>query len=105
MGKTILDIQGLRKTYGQHEVLKGVDCTMEEGEVISIIGSSGSGKTTMLRCINMLEGFQGARSASMARRSAITPTAAPAAARARRRLPASAHSLAWPSSNSISFRT
>ncbi|OED01084.1 MULTISPECIES: amino acid ABC transporter ATP-binding protein [unclassified Rhizobium] len=61
MGKTILDIQGLRKTYGQHEVLKGVDCTMEEGEVISIIGSSGSGKTTMLRCINMLEGFQGGK--------------------------------------------
>ncbi len=58
MGKTILDIQGLRKTYGQHEVLKGVDCTVEEGEVISIIGSSGSGKTTMLRCINMLEEFQ-----------------------------------------------
>ncbi|MCZ3376748.1 amino acid ABC transporter ATP-binding protein (PAAT family) [Rhizobium sp. ERR 922] len=61
MGKTILDIQGLRKTYGQHEVLKGVDCTVEEGEVISIIGSSGSGKTTMLRCINMLEEFQGGK--------------------------------------------
>ncbi len=59
MAKTILDIQGLRKTYGIHEVLKGVDCTVEEGEVISIIGSSGSGKTTLLRCINMLEEFQG----------------------------------------------
>ena len=61
MGKIILDIQGLRKTYGQHEVLKGVDCTVQEGEVISIIGSSGSGKTTMLRCINMLEEFQGGK--------------------------------------------
>ncbi|WP_349959111.1 amino acid ABC transporter ATP-binding protein [Rhizobium sp. ZPR3] len=61
MGKTILDIQGLRKTYGQNEVLKGVDCTVQEGEVISIIGSSGSGKTTMLRCINMLEEFQGGK--------------------------------------------
>ncbi|MBY2911289.1 amino acid ABC transporter ATP-binding protein [Rhizobium leguminosarum] len=59
MAKTILDIQGLRKTYGIHEVLKGVDCAVEEGEVISIIGSSGSGKTTLLRCINMLEEFQG----------------------------------------------
>jgi polar amino acid transport system ATP-binding protein len=59
VAKTILDIKGLRKTYGQHEVLKGVDCAVEEGEVISIIGSSGSGKTTMLRCINMLEEFQG----------------------------------------------
>jgi len=58
MAKTILDIKGLRKTYGIHEVLKGVDCAVEEGEVISIIGSSGSGKTTLLRCINMLEEFQ-----------------------------------------------
>ncbi|XUM51630.1 amino acid ABC transporter ATP-binding protein (plasmid) [Rhizobium sp. YTU87027] len=55
----MLEIKGLRKTYGQHEVLKGVDCSVEEGEVISIIGSSGSGKTTMLRCVNMLEEFQG----------------------------------------------
>ncbi|QKK32763.1 amino acid ABC transporter ATP-binding protein (plasmid) [Rhizobium indicum] len=61
MAKTILDIQGLRKTYGIHEVLKGVDCAVQEGEVISIIGSSGSGKTTLLRCINMLEEFQGGR--------------------------------------------
>ena len=59
MAKTILDIKGLRKTYGQNEVLKSVDCAVEEGEVISIIGSSGSGKTTLLRCINMLEEFQG----------------------------------------------
>ena len=61
MAKTILDIKGLRKTYGIHEVLKGVDCAVQEGEVISIIGSSGSGKTTLLRCINMLEEFQGGR--------------------------------------------
>ncbi len=59
MARTILEIKGLRKTYGQNEVLKGVDCTVAEGEVISIIGSSGSGKTTMLRCVNMLEDFQG----------------------------------------------
>ena len=59
MSKVLLEIQGLRKQYGPLEVLKGVDCTMREGEVISIIGSSGSGKTTMLRCINMLEEFQG----------------------------------------------
>ncbi|PCK81767.1 amino acid ABC transporter ATP-binding protein [Rhizobium sophoriradicis] len=59
MAKTILDIKGLRKTYGIHEVLKGVDCAVREGEVISIIGSSGSGKTTLLRCVNMLEEFQG----------------------------------------------
>ncbi|PZQ83815.1 MAG: ATP-binding protein [Ancylobacter novellus] len=61
MTKPLLEIQGLRKQYGAVEVLKGVDCTMQQGEVISIIGSSGSGKTTMLRCINMLEEFQGGR--------------------------------------------
>jgi polar amino acid transport system ATP-binding protein len=55
----MLEIKSLRKSYGHHEVLKGVDCSVEEGEVISIIGSSGSGKTTLLRCINMLEEFQG----------------------------------------------
>lgn len=59
MANTILDIKGLRKSYGSNEVLKGVDCAVAEGEVISIIGSSGSGKTTMLRCINMLEEFEG----------------------------------------------
>ncbi|MTH63048.1 amino acid ABC transporter ATP-binding protein [Paracoccus shanxieyensis] len=59
MVRTILEIDKLRKTYGTNEVLKGVDCAVHEGEVISIIGSSGSGKTTMLRCINMLEEFQG----------------------------------------------
>ena len=42
MSKVLLEIQGLRKQYGPLEVLKGVDCTMREGEVISIIGSSGS---------------------------------------------------------------
>ena len=59
MTTTILEIAGLRKAYGAVEVLKGVDSIVKEGEVISIIGSSGSGKTTMLRCINMLEEFQG----------------------------------------------
>lgn len=58
MAKTLLEIAGLRKTYGPVEVLKGIDCAVHEGEVIAIIGSSGSGKTTLLRCINMLEDFQ-----------------------------------------------
>jgi polar amino acid transport system ATP-binding protein len=53
----LLEISDLHKHYGGVEVLKGVDCAMQAGEVISIIGSSGSGKTTMLRCINMLEEF------------------------------------------------
>ena len=59
MSDCLLEISGLRKFFGPVEVLKGVDFSMREGEVVSIIGSSGSGKTTMLRCINMLEEFQG----------------------------------------------
>ena len=61
MSNILLEIEGLHKRYGDLEVLKGVNCAMRQGEVISIIGSSGSGKTTMLRCINMLEEFQGGR--------------------------------------------
>ena len=50
-----LEIRGLRKSFGNHEVLKGVDLSMKKGEILSIIGSSGSGKTTLLRCLNFLE--------------------------------------------------
>ncbi len=52
---SILKIDNLTKNFGKVEVLKGVNFSMEEGEVISIIGASGSGKTTLLRCINFLE--------------------------------------------------
>jgi arginine/ornithine transport system ATP-binding protein len=50
-----LEIQDLHKSYGSHEVLKGVSLEAKAGDVISIIGSSGSGKSTFLRCINLLE--------------------------------------------------
>ena len=54
----IVDIAGLRKSYGSHAVLKGIDLQVAKGEVIAIIGKSGSGKSTLLRCINGLEDFQ-----------------------------------------------
>ncbi|MGX5218836.1 ABC transporter ATP-binding protein [Pseudomonas segetis] len=50
-----LEVQDLHKRYGSHKVLKGVSLAAKAGDVISIIGSSGSGKSTFLRCINMLE--------------------------------------------------
>ena len=50
-----LDIKNFNKKFGNVEVLKGINLSMEKGEVVSIIGSSGSGKTTLLRCINFLE--------------------------------------------------
>ena len=50
-----LEIKNLYKSFGNTEVLKGIDLDIEKGEVVSIIGSSGSGKTTLLRCINFLE--------------------------------------------------
>ncbi|MFM2240384.1 MAG: hypothetical protein RJA69_1758 [Pseudomonadota bacterium] len=53
-----VDIQGLRKSYGAQEVLKGIDLQIKPGEVMAIIGKSGSGKSTLLRCINGLEPFQ-----------------------------------------------
>ncbi|PIL75193.1 ATP-binding cassette domain-containing protein, partial [Acinetobacter baumannii] len=50
-----LVIRDLHKTFGDHEVLKGISLDANAGDVISIIGSSGSGKSTLLRCINFLE--------------------------------------------------
>ena len=50
-----LTVEDLYKRYGEHEVLKGVSLSAEAGDVISIIGASGSGKSTFLRCINFLE--------------------------------------------------
>ena len=54
-GAPLLRIGGLSKAFGTHEVLKGISLDVRAGEVIAIIGASGSGKSTFLRCINMLE--------------------------------------------------
>jgi len=50
-----LQVMDMRKCFGNNEVLKGIDLTAQTGDVISIVGSSGSGKSTFLRCINLLE--------------------------------------------------
>ena len=51
----LLEVKNLRKSFGDFEVLKGVSFTLDGGEVLSIIGASGGGKTTLLRCLNFLE--------------------------------------------------
>ena len=50
-----LALRGVRKRFGQNQVLGGVDLTVEDGEMVCLIGASGSGKSTLLRCINLLE--------------------------------------------------
>ena len=51
----ILEVKNLKKSFGELEVLKGIDFSVEKGDVMAVIGSSGNGKTTLLRCINFLE--------------------------------------------------
>ncbi|CUH67720.1 Octopine permease ATP-binding protein P [Thalassovita gelatinovora] len=54
----VIEIRGLHKAYGSLEVIKGVDIVARKGDVVSLIGSSGSGKSTILRCANLLEDSQ-----------------------------------------------
>ncbi|MDQ3128950.1 MAG: ATP-binding cassette domain-containing protein, partial [Chloroflexota bacterium] len=56
-----LRIEGLHKSFGDLEVLKGIDLTVADHEVVCLIGSSGSGKSTLLRCINLLEPIDAGR--------------------------------------------
>ncbi|WP_413600960.1 amino acid ABC transporter ATP-binding protein [Curtobacterium sp. Curtsp57] len=53
----VLELQGLRKSFGDQEVLRGIDLTVDRHEVICVIGASGSGKSTLLRTVNLLEGI------------------------------------------------
>jgi polar amino acid transport system ATP-binding protein len=54
----LLTIKGLTKSFGKHQILRGVDLDIATGDVVSIIGASGSGKTTLLRCVDLLEEFE-----------------------------------------------
>ena len=58
---SILELIHLEKKFGQNTVLRDVNLSVSKGDVISVIGSSGSGKSTMLRCINLLEEPTGGR--------------------------------------------
>jgi polar amino acid transport system ATP-binding protein len=50
-----VELHGVRKSFGEHEVLRGIDLAVEEHAVVCLIGASGSGKSTLLRCVNLLE--------------------------------------------------
>ena len=51
----MIDVTNLRKNFGDVEVLKGIDITINKGDIVAIIGASGSGKSTFLRCLNCME--------------------------------------------------
>ena len=53
--EALIRIEGLTKSFGTTDVLKGVNLTINKGEVVAVIGSSGGGKSTLLRCMNLLE--------------------------------------------------
>ncbi len=55
MAEKVIELKHLQKSFGDHKVLKDINLGVEKGEVLSVIGASGSGKSTMLRCINLLE--------------------------------------------------
>lgn len=57
--KVKVSVTGLKKSFGENEVLKGIDIEIHEGEVVCVIGPSGSGKSTFLRCLNKLEDITG----------------------------------------------
>ena len=51
----IIRAEGIKKSFGSQQVLRGIDFSVDQGEAVCLIGPSGSGKSTLLRCINMLE--------------------------------------------------
>ncbi len=56
-----LKLEGVRKSFGDHEVLRGIDLELDDHEVVCLIGASGSGKSTLLRCVNLLEPLDSGR--------------------------------------------
>lgn len=54
-GEPVIEVKGLQKSFGELQVLKGIDTVINKGDVVFVIGPSGSGKSTFLRCLNLLE--------------------------------------------------
>ncbi|HET7745525.1 MAG TPA: amino acid ABC transporter ATP-binding protein [Gaiellaceae bacterium] len=61
MSRPVLEVEGLHKSFGKLEVLRGIDLALAEHEAVCLIGASGSGKSTLLRCINLLEPIDAGR--------------------------------------------
>jgi polar amino acid transport system ATP-binding protein len=61
LGAEVLRIEGLHKSFGKLEVLRGIDLSVAEHEVVCLIGASGSGKSTLLRCVNLIEPIDAGR--------------------------------------------
>ncbi|TAM99172.1 MAG: amino acid ABC transporter ATP-binding protein, partial [Rhizobiaceae bacterium] len=54
----MITFEDVHKSFGDHEILKGIDAKIGKGQVVCLIGPSGSGKSTLLRCVNGLENYQ-----------------------------------------------
>ena len=100
-GEVVVQLEGIRKSFGQTEVLHGVDLTVHAGEHVVIFGPSGSGKSTVLRTINLLE----EPSEGSVRVLGVEYGPAAPAARARDSPPSCAGRSGWSSSSSTSSRT
>jgi polar amino acid transport system ATP-binding protein len=61
MAESVLRLEGVKKRFGELEVLRGIDLDVKQGEVVCVLGPSGSGKSTLLRCINLLEPPEGGK--------------------------------------------
>ncbi len=103
MAEPMLKLSGVDKSFGDLQVLRGIDLEVDRGEVVCVLGPSGSGKSTLLRCINCSSRPMRARSTSRAPTSARGQ--APGKARRAGTSTSSAGGLAWSSSSSTSSRT